>query len=319
MSSKNEALGKLSYPADRLDSAVAEFKAELIRLQGLLDAQTGKVREPKPYPIDRITYSMHIHDAGRPAYNSYGSSEPQPSLALSRAAAAYEESKLLVDENRVICAENARIVNYLIDSIKNAGIPSRVEVVVSGPRAQRTKREMQDAPWMSIGSRAHTRDTWEQSELWYQEFLKRVKAWQDEIDAKVRVKEQEEAKNTARIEAESRRIALCLKYGFDPIKTQERDLRDLLLGKNKYLRLAYYLERNRGDWSEGPDFAERGIDGFKIETGDDQLIFDDINGHITDWDGDGRIFRDCTWNYGRIYAEFVPAELLADFQALSKG
>lgn len=314
----NDELGKLKYPADRLDSAVVEFKAELIRLQGLLDAQTGKVREPKPYPIDKITYGTHVHDAGRPSYSQYGNSEPTPSLALSRAAKAYEESKLLVEENRVICAENKRIVNFLLDSIKNAGIPSRVEVIVSGPRARHTKRECQGAPWMYLGSKVHTHDTWEQSEIWYQDFLKRVKKWQEEIDAKTHAKEQEEAKNTARIEAESRRIALCLKYGFDPIKTQEGDLRDLFLGKNKYLRLAYYLERNRGDWGEGSDFAERGLDGFKIETEDDQLIFDDIQSHITNWDGDGRIFRDCTWNYGRIYAEFVPAELLADFQAIRK-
>ena len=108
-----------------------EFKDELIRLQGLLDAQTGKVREPKPYPIDKITYGLHIHDAGRPSYSQYGNSEPTPSLALSRAEKAYEESKLLVEENRVICAENKRIVNFLLDSIKNAGIPSRVEVIIS--------------------------------------------------------------------------------------------------------------------------------------------------------------------------------------------
>jgi hypothetical protein len=313
----NEELGtKMKYPADRLDTAVAEFKTELVRLQGLLDAQTGKIREPKPYPIDKWTYHSHVHEAGSPEHSRWGNNEPQPSIALARAAEAYEESKLLVDENRVICAENKRIVDYLVDSIKNAGIPSRIEVIVSGPRAHRTKREFQDAPWMRLASMVKTRDTWEQSEQWYKDFLQRVKKWQDEITAKTEAEERVKAQDKARIEAESKRIALCLKYGFDPVKTPKGDLRDLLLGKNKYLRLAYYLELNRGDWSEGPDFAESGLNGFTIETPDDQLIEDDIQSHITNWDGDGRIFRDCTWNYGRIYAEFVPAELLADFQEL---
>ena len=312
----NDNLGKLKYSADRLDSAVVEFKSELIRLQGLLDAQTGKICEPKPYPIDKITYNMHIHDAGRPEYHAWGNSDPKPSIALERAAKAYEESKLLVENNRVICAENKRIVDYLVDSIRNAGIPSRVEVIVSGPRAQRVKREFQDAPWMSLGRQVKTRDTWEQSEQWYKDFLLRVKKWQDEIDAKARAEEQAKAQDKARIESESKRIALCLKYGFDPVKTDESDLRDLLLDKNKYLRLAYYLERNRGDWSEGPDFAESGLSGFTIETPDDQLIYDDIQNHITNWDGDGRIFRDCTWNYSRIYSEFVPAEILNDFRGI---
>jgi hypothetical protein len=313
----NENLGKLKYSADKLDGAVAEFKTELVRLQELLNTQTGKIREPKPYPIDQITYRMHVHDAGRPEYNRWGNIDPQPSVALARGAKAYEESKLLVEENQKICEENARIVSYLLGSIANAGIPQRIEVVVSGPRATRTKREMQEAPWRRLGNLVKTHDTWQDSERHYQDFLQRVKKWQEEIDAKARSVEQEKAKNTARIEAESRRIALCLKYGFDPIKTRERDLRDLLLEKNKYLRLAYYLERNRGDWSEGPDFAESGLAGFAIETDDDKLIYDEIQGYITDWNGDGRIFRDCTWNYSRIYSEFVPAELMADFKSLN--
>jgi hypothetical protein len=313
---ENKDLGKLKYSADTLDRAVAEFKNELLRLQGLLDLQTGKVREPKPYPIDKITYGMHVHEAGRPEYCRFVSNDPTPALALSRGAKAYEESKLLVAENQAICAENARIVSYLIGSIENAGIPGSVQVVVSGPRARHTKRELQEAPWKRLGMLVKTFDTWPQSEQRYEDFLSRVAKWQEEIDAKARAREQEEANNTARIEAESRRIALCLKYGFDPVKTPQGELQDLLLGKNKYLRLAYYLERNRGDWSEGSDFAEMGLDGFSIETGDDRKIYEDINGHITNWDGDGRVFRDCTWNYSRIYAEFVPAELLADFQSV---
>ena len=122
----------------------------------------------------------------------------------------------------------------------------------------------------------------------------------------------------ARIEAESRRIALCLKYQLDPVATTQSDLLELLLGKNKYLRLAYYLEKNRGDWNDGPSYAECGLNGFTIETPDDQLIYDDINGYISDWDGDGRVFRDCTWNYSRIYAEFVSEELLTDFKSINE-
>lgn len=318
MTTSNENLGSLRYPADNLDKAVAAFKAELIRLQGLLDAQTGKIQNPVPYPIDKLTYGMHMHDVGRPEYSRWGNSDPTPERALSRALKAYEESKLLVDGNRAICAENARIVNYLLDSMKNAGIPTIVEVIVSGPRASRVKRERQEAPWMKLGSQVKTRDTWEQSERWYQEFLQRVAKWQQEIDSKAQAEEQAKAKDKARIEAESRRIALCLKYGLDPVTTLEGDLRELILGKNKYLRLAYYLEKNRGDWNDGPSFAECGLNGFSIDTPDDQLIYDDINGYIVDWDGDGRVFRDCTWNYSRIYAGFVPAELLADFRSLGQ-
>ena len=160
---------------------------------------------------------------------------------------------------------------------------------------------------------------WPTCERSYQEFLRNVANWQKEIDAVKQKEQYEQEQKKATIEAESRRIALCLKYGFDPIATPLYDLREMLLAKNKYLRLAYFLEKNRGDWNDGPSYAEAGLNGFTIETPDDQLIFDDINGYISDWGGDGRCFRDCTWNYSRIYAEFVPAELLKDFNELPTG
>ncbi len=311
---ENKDLGKLKYSADRMDEAVAAFKSELLRLQGLLDAQTGKIREPKPYPIYALTHQTHYQNVGAPEYSSSSSQKNTPERALAHAAKVYEESKVLILDNQAICAENARIVNFLLESITNAGIPSQVQksYTVRG----RTKTEMEPAGWKYLGSRVHTVDMWPECERSYKSFQEQCVKWQQSIDAEKRKEEQEESAKRTRVETESRRIALCLKYGADPVKTEMSDMRDVLLEKNKYLRLAYFLEKNRGDWSDGPDYAERGLNGFTIETPDDQLIYDEINIHIVNWDGDGRIFRDCTWNYSRIYAEFVPAELLADFQKL---
>lgn len=96
-------------------------------------------------------------------------------------------------------------------------------------------------------------------------------------------------------------VELCQKLELDPLTSCKDDILDSLLSKNKYLRLAHFLQENRNDWSEGPDFAERGLNGFHVVTDQDGDIYDEISELINEWDGDGRCFRDCTWNYDVIF------------------
>ncbi len=99
-------------------------------------------------------------------------------------------------------------------------------------------------------------------------------------------------------------------------KRLAEEIREAILSKDKYLRLAYYLEKNRGDWNDGYDYAATGLHGFVVEEGNslDQDIYDCINECIesgNDGDIDGRIFRDCEYNYSRLYG-FVTSQALLD-------
>lgn len=93
------------------------------------------------------------------------------------------------------------------------------------------------------------------------------------------------------------------------------DILDQILAKNKYLCLAYWLERNRGDWTSGYDFAQTGIEAFEVENETDKLIHDEIYDLAYNSDGfyDGRCFRDCTWNYSVLYSMVNDENLMADF------
>ena len=53
------------------------------------------------------------------------------------------------------------------------------------------------------------------------------------------------------------------------------DILDVILEKDKYLRLAHYLLKNREDWNDGYSYAESGLNGFDVETETDKLIEDD--------------------------------------------
>jgi hypothetical protein len=91
-----------------------------------------------------------------------------------------------------------------------------------------------------------------------------------------------------------------------------------IVSKNKYLCLAYWLEQNRNDWNDGYSFAETGLDSFTIETETDELIYKDIQSYMDDWGGDGRVFRDCEWNYGVLYGMVEDEELMKDFETVQK-
>jgi hypothetical protein len=141
---------------------------------------------------------------------------------------------------------------------------------------------------------------------------KKIEEWKvkklKELEEVQKVKQQEEQKLL-----ETRLLAqMQVKYGLGPT-TDWQDVRDVLLNKNKYLHLAYWLERNRGDWNDGYSYADTGLDGFSVETETDKLIYYDIQSYIDDWEGDGRVFRDCEWNYSVLYGMVDDEELMKDF------
>ncbi|MDD3172039.1 MAG: hypothetical protein PHO86_06935 [Bacilli bacterium] len=145
------------------------------------------------------------------------------------------------------------------------------------------------------------------------------KYYDDEVK---RIKE-EEAKKQAelKLKEENKKLALLLaKYDLDLTQDWE-DLLDIVINKNKYLYLAYYLEKNRGDWNDGYSYAETGLDNFTIENELDQDIHNDIYSYIEDWGGDGRVFRDCNYNYSYLYgivADLEP-DLFKDFQVIKEN
>jgi hypothetical protein len=94
------------------------------------------------------------------------------------------------------------------------------------------------------------------------------------------------------------------------------DILDIILNKNKYLRLAHFLLMNRNDWNDGYHYAECGINGFDVIDDIDQLIFNDIQDNIDNWDGDGRCFRDTTYSYDVLFGMVNDEELIKDYNSV---
>lgn len=138
---------------------------------------------------------------------------------------------------------------------------------------------------------------------------------QKEAAEKQRLTELEQKKKT-----ELHELALLrAKYTPDDAESSKYNIRDKILSRNKYLMLAHYLELNRGDWSDGYDYAETGINNFTVETDEDKRIVETLQETIADSDYvDGRVFRDCWPTYGDLYAKVDDTVLLSDLEKISK-
>lgn len=85
---------------------------------------------------------------------------------------------------------------------------------------------------------------------------------------------------------------------------------------NKYLVLAIAMKETRLNWSEGFYRVEDALKTFQIESEQDQAIYADISGCLHE--EDGRVFRDTTWNYDRLF-ELVDIEIMNRIKEIREG
>jgi hypothetical protein len=106
-------------------------------------------------------------------------------------------------------------------------------------------------------------------------------------------------------------MPVVLRYGIDR-ESDWKDVLEHLRGQHQRANLAVAMMNVRNDWSEGPDEVSNAIDAFTIETDEDKEIANSVLRNLGEgWDGDGRCFRDCSWNYHRIMAT-LPDQLHQD-------
>lgn len=120
----------------------------------------------------------------------------------------------------------------------------------------------------------------------------------DELIKKINIKEREEEEKRKKEESRQELARFQVKY---ETTGGWWNILNIILSKDKYLRLGHYLLKNREDWNDGPDYAQQGLDGFEISDKVDQMIYEDINNLIMNWDGDGRCFRDSSSSYDYLF------------------
>ncbi len=283
------------YAHEYIDKLLKELEVAQEKIKSLsAQLSGGTLMEMKPYKLLERFYSRH--------YDIKCVTEEEVNRL-------YQEDLEIIKENEKAAANNAEIYNTLCSIFKNLGFRD-TELRLPSPRAY--KKVSCTAGWLESIKSIRTSTGAAQVHEYYKTMMARI-AEQKKKDEQERVAKQRQ------IEAEEKKkellkyiVTLEAKYG-DTFSSAYA-AKQFLLAKDKYLRLAYYLEKNRGDWSDGADYARTGLREFPIETDTDRQIHDEIADIISDFE-DGRSFRDCTWNYSVLYG-MADETIRTEFQKL---
>lgn len=270
------------------------------RAHEYIDALAAKVKaaeeKAKRASFDFIGAKIMGFEAYKMPSESFSMNDPD--AAQKRADELYEHDKAVRERNKVAADNNCEIKEALILLMKNIGFAETVRQRRKS-RARYVQYESVNAQWKDYLDLIPFDVTANRIDEIYKEWCRRIADRRKEIAA------QHEA-TKKKLEASERErsklkllASMSIKYGqdFDDVYGAVQHI----LSKDKYLHLAYYMQKNRGDWTEGCSYAETGLEGFTVEGGPDGEIYKEISELCSDWDGDGRVFRDCTWSYDKIF------------------
>jgi hypothetical protein len=205
----------------------------------------------------------------------------------------------------------------VIDFMKAIGISDSYTVYDYPTKRHRTKKSIKKTAGFieDLNRCIKINDGYNSAIRACEDSMDRKKKEYDNLIGKISAKEKEALVESQKQEDIKELARFQVKY---ETEGEWEDILDIILNKSKYLYLAHYLAANRSDWNDGYRYAETGLMGFNIENPIDQEIFDDIQNHIDNWDGDGRIFRDCKWNYGEIFNLVKDEKLMEDYNKVQE-
>lgn len=212
---------------------------------------------------------------------------------------------------------NKRIRAEVIATMKAVGVPDRYAVPNPSSRSMYSRTKTVDAGYLAdIAKFVVIGDGFDTATMTYN----RLKAEYDKYSADAekeaeRIAAQEKQEADRKLEqrkADKELVAIITRYSL-PLEAEWEDVLEALRPKDQRLDLAVAMTLTRGDWSDGFYRVSSALTRFKIENDEDKDIAADVVSCMGS--EDGRVFRDTTWNYGRLFSEAKDQQLAADVQA----
>lgn len=252
-----------------------------------------------------------------PAYSGSGDPVKVAAYAMRQLEEAREKD-IKTHEANIPAIEANKLVHAHVDAVMAAiGMPKRWSERDTKSRSRYPKTISHDAGYLgdlrrevpvSDGFEFATH-THSQLKARYEEYAQQAA---QESERKAAQAQREKDAELAKRRADMELAAILLRNGM-PIESTWRDVLRALAEKHQRLSLAIAMQQTRGDWSEGPWRVRDALDGFQIETTEDKDIANDVLAGLEDF-CDGRVFRDCRWNYDALFASIPDQQLAADAQ-----
>jgi hypothetical protein len=237
--------------------------------------------------------------------------------ALAQLDAARHDDIAAHEKNAPALENNKLIVAHITQLMEAIGMPRSHRVRDHKSRARCPKYDTLPAGYMADLQRevktddgfAGATSSYERMLAQYQEFkAQAARAAEQAQRERAAAAEREKQARLANVEP----AEIILRYGMDRESDWE-DVLEALREKHQRVDLAVAMMNVRNDWSDGPDQVSHAIDRFNIETTEDKDIANSVMSNLGDgWDGDGRCFRDCEWNYDRLLSSITDKQLVDD-------
>lgn len=239
------------------------------------------------------------------------------SIAMSELQAARARD-IAIHEKNLPAIENNKLIAAQIIALNEAiGMPKRWSERDRNSRSRYIKTIGHDAGYLTdISREVKTDDGFQSATLTYERMLKTYQEYAEqgkrEAEAEVRRAEREKQALIDKRKADIELAAMLLRYEL-PLDASWSDVLENLRARHQRLDLAVAMAHTRGDWSEGPYRVRGAMDRFTIRDNEDKDIANDVLGCMDDFE-DGRVFRDTTWNYTRLFDSVEDKQLVADVQ-----
>lgn len=251
----------------------------------------------------------------------WGSTRPMDTVeeiegALQQYRTRYDEEiariKSLHQENIPLIEHNKRVFEKVTFLMKEIGVPleySKSYYKTSRSRTMTTERVK--SGWVEDMNRLCIRS--DRSSLIINEIESNYRNLENKAKeeiSKIRKLEQEKVKQENERIREMNRIRLTYAYGL-PVESTESEIIEKIKDSDRYVGLWLAMIQTRNDWNEGFWLVEDALNSFSVMTPEDQEIYKNISEILESGENDGRIFRDCEWNYDRI-SQLVSEEVMKD-------
>ncbi|MFS2113339.1 hypothetical protein [Herbaspirillum frisingense] len=244
------------------------------------------------------------------------------SYAMTQLETARAKDVATHEANEPAIAANLEVAKRVRVLMEEIGMPASYTERDTKSRSRYPKTIRHDAGYLQDLRRecktddgfTYATSTYERLKKEYQDYADKA-AREAEIEAGRAQREQEEA--LAKRKADMALAAILLRYEL-PLESTWEDVLEHLRTKDQRLDLAIAMRDTRGDWSEGAYRVKNALQRFTIHTNEDKDIAADVAAHLVDFE-DGRVFRDCEWNYDRLLGTVVNRQLVADAEIARKS
>lgn len=304
---------------DKLKDGIEGLAAYITELEQKAEAVTGKIMPVKYLGSVMGKRYANLTDYDQNSWHSERKKKRALPLAESHCKELWEQVQKDHEANLVAIENNKKVRRHVMLVMNSIGIPDKTTRKDWG-RNRRTPKEVKEEAGYLRDLQEHcpVEDGFGAAEEAHKRFLADIDRLRKEIEAEAREAERIKAQKEKEDAASKLRATLAVKYGLG-FDVELREIMHHILLQNKYLRLAHYLRMNRNDWNDGYSYAETGVDGFAVESDQDKAIVENIQAYFPDFE-DGRVFRDCEWNYDRLFslASEQNPELVVDYDLLSQ-